>query len=437
MEGFIKNCDYFGFTPQFLHSGDIKYKTKLGGLIFLIFAIFSLYYVVYGFYVFIKSRSDVDTSRDILKYSGTYNLSTTELYFGVGFVNHNFTEYNLSSFPYFNIYLMIFDIKTNGTRKITTVQMTPCNLDYLIDWDSLYLYTEEQLNTIKLRYKYYLFPPDNFTLEFNPIDFSGDTSYLQITFDYMNVSVLSLVENQINQERPKINFIYKNIFIDSENKSHPYNGYIDSFYREIDYESSKSVDLSLNPYEIHDDDGLLGSKSYEPVKSDSSKQPNGTIFTTTIKTSQNAIYNNRSENLNFNDNKPFLNFFNVNIYLNTILGMTLRSFKKFPTFLAETTTILSNFLMIITILMLKYNSIQGKNDMIMSLFDHNSIKNLKSFTDDFKPIFEERKKHIYSPIKSIFKKRAKESLRKNQFKESLLSFHINLNNPPENSYYLF
>ena len=61
--------------------------------------------------------------------------------------------------------------------------------------------------------------------------------------------------------------------------------------------------------------------------------------------------------------------------------------------------------------MMKYNSVQGKNNMILSLFSNKSIKNLKLFKDDLKPIFEERKADNLS--------REMESLRKNCEKSKL------------------
>ena len=134
--------------------------------------------------------------------------------------------------------------------------------------------------------------------------------------------------------------------------------------------------------------------SISPIKIESSTQPNSTIFQTSIKSSQFGIYENRTQYLTFNNNKPFLNFFKIRILLNPDLKRTFRSFKKFATFLAEVTSILSNLLMICAIIMIRYNSIQGNNNMIMSIFSHNSIKNLKLFKDDFKPIFEERNKYI-------------------------------------------
>ena len=41
----IKRMDYFGYTPQFLNSGEEKFTSKLGGFTFLIYIIFVLYYI--------------------------------------------------------------------------------------------------------------------------------------------------------------------------------------------------------------------------------------------------------------------------------------------------------------------------------------------------------------------------------------------------------
>ena len=285
-------------------------------------------------------------------------------------------------------------IEMNGSRTNTPIPMTACDVNFFLDQDSLKDYTEKEIYTIKNKAKYYLCPINNFTVPFVPYYFPGRQIFLQINFDFKNTSILSDVENQINQKRPRLNFPFKNIFIDSENKSHPYYAFIDQFYSEIDYKTAKKIDLSLNPYEIHDDDNIFGSVKFTPINTKKSSQKNSTIFQTSIKSSQFGIFENRTQNLYFNNNKPFLNFFKIRIQLNPALKITYRSYKKFATFLADVTSILSNLLMICAIIMIRYNSIQGKNNMIMSMFSHKSIKNLKSFKDDFKPIFEGRNKYI-------------------------------------------
>ena len=201
-------------------------------------------------------------------------------------------------------------------------------------------------------------------------------------------------KEQLNQLRPRLNFIYKNFYIDTEDKYYPFTKTLESFYSEIDYQITKKIDLSVDPMEIYDDDNIFGNIKYSPIKTNSSTQPNSTTFQISFTSNQIGIYDNRTQNLKFNNYEPFLNFFKIRILLNPNVKLTYRSYKKFASFLAEVTSILSNLLMIYSIIMIKYNSIQGKNNMIMSLFTHNSIKNLKSFKDDSKPIFEERNKYI-------------------------------------------
>ena len=394
MSDLFKGFDNFGYTPQFLISGEKNYKSKIGGLTFLLFLIFAIFYFVNQSYSFIKNMDDVDNSRDVLTNSKTYNLTSKEFYFGVGFIDITNTEYNISMFPYFNIYIEIVTKFMNGTRTNIQIPMTTCDVNLLLDQDSLSQYIEEHLANIKNKTKYYLCPTSNFSEVFQSNYCGGNQIILQIKLDFTNTSILSEVKEQINQIRPRLNFVYKNVFIDTLNKSHPYYGTIDTLYSAIDYQTAKKIDLSLDPYEIFDDHNIFGGIEYSKLETDSSNQPDSTVFQTSINNAQFGIYENRTQNLSFNNNEPYLNFFKIRMLLNPALRVTYRSYKKFAFFVAEVTSILSNLLMICTIIMIKYNSIRGQNKMIKSMFTHNSIKNLKSFKDDFIPIFEERKKYI-------------------------------------------
>ena len=144
---------------------------------------------------------------DILKYSVNSTLNVDNFYFGVGLIDINYMEYNLSRFP----------------------------------------------------------------------EFGDDMSYLQINLDFTNTSVLDKAEETIIQLKPKLNFMYKNIFIDTENKTHPYYEYIDSYWTGIDYESAKKTEFSLDPFEIWDDDNILGNTQFKPIQTVSNNL-NGTIY---------------------------------------------------------------------------------------------------------------------------------------------------------------
>ena len=394
MNNLIREFDHFGLTPQFLISGENKYKSKVGGFTFFSFFMFAIYYFVSQSYSFFLQMNDVDNSRELLAYSDNYNLTSTEFYFGIGFIDGTNTEYNMSMFPYFNYEMYFVNKDINGTKTKTPIPFTACDVNLFLDQDSFSDYPNQEINSINNKTKYYLCPISNFTVPLQPNYFGERQSILQININFTNTSILSDVKEQLNQLRPRLNFIYKNFYIDTEDKYNPFTRTIDSMYSEIDYQISKKIDLSVDPMEIYDDDNIFGNIKYSPIKTNSSTQPNSTTFKISYTSNQIGIYDNRTQNLKFNNYEPFLNFFKIRILLNPNVKLTYRSYKKFASFLAEVTSILSNLLMICSIIMIKYNSIQGKNNMIMSLFTHNSIKNLKSFKDDSKPIFEERNKYI-------------------------------------------
>ena len=55
MNDFIREFDHFGFMPQFLISGEAKYKSRLGGFTFLMFLIFAIFYFASQSYSFLKN----------------------------------------------------------------------------------------------------------------------------------------------------------------------------------------------------------------------------------------------------------------------------------------------------------------------------------------------------------------------------------------------
>ena len=336
---FIKEMDYFGYTPQFLILGENQFKTRLGGLIFLLFVLFGIYYAGIGFIDFLRNQNVVESSRDLRKPSGNFTIDTTSLYFGVGLVDLDYSEYNLTDFP-FKFSFAISSLNRNGTFSKYQVPYHLCNLSLFINTENRDVYSEEDLKFLKNKVeKYYLCPDKNFKLLFNPKLFASNINYFQFYVDINSKSNLELAKNKIRQLKPKISVIYKNIFIDTENKYHPFYKYIDSYWSGLDYETSKKTEFSLDPFEILDDDKMFQNTKFYPVKTNISNQQNGTIFPISIKSNRFDNYFNRTE-------KTILELFRGSIYLNPELKQTLRSYRKFAAFLAEVTSILSNILMI-------------------------------------------------------------------------------------------
>jgi hypothetical protein len=238
---------------------------------------------------------------------------------------------------------------------------------------------------------YYLCPEKNFSMFFTPKLFGDDMSYLQINLDFTNTSILDTADDTIIQLKPKLNFINKNIFIDTQNKTHPYYQDIDSYWSGIDYETSKKTEFSLDPFEIWDDDNIFGNTQFNPIQTNVSNNSNGTIYHISVKTNRFDNHFNRTQPVEFLNYQPYLNLQKVMIYLNPIKRQTYRRYKKFATFLAEVSSVLSNCFMFFAVVMIRYNSVQGKNNMILSMFPKKLIENLKFFKRDFKSIFHDTK----------------------------------------------
>ena len=77
-------------------------------------------------------------------------------------------------------------------------------------------------------------------------------------------------------------------------------------YSAINNHTAKKIDLSLDPYLILDDDNIFSGIE---LKTDSSNKDDWTVFQSSINNAQLRIYENRTHNLSFNNNEPFLNFF--------------------------------------------------------------------------------------------------------------------------------
>ena len=399
MEEFLKIFDRFGYTPTFLINGENQFKTKEGGIIFLMFLIFSIYYFISELIGFINSLNYVTTSRDVFFPSLSYNITAKDVYFGIGFVNETNAEYNISRFPYIKITMIKATIE--GTiRTDTLVPLGSCDYRLFLNQNDLIDPDNPSFKKQIEKLKFYLCPDPSFNLFMNPLKFGGDEIFFELNFEFLNTntSILDFARSDLNQVRPRLNFIYKDIKVDADDKFEPFNSFINSLNDEVDYDFSKKMEIFINPYEIWDDKEVFGSQNYAPLDSNSS-QMNGTIFSLSMRSNLFGIYTNRSEPMSFQNKKPFLNFYKIKMILNSKMHYTERSYKKFDSFLAEVTSILSNMLIIFAIIMINYNSIQGKNSIIKTMYTYKSLNNMKEFNKDFKDFFFQEKGNLLTSIK--------------------------------------
>ena len=278
---FLRKFDYFGYIPQFRINGDLVYNSAFGGIITILFIVFSIIYFVFQSIIFLNNWNKVTACMISSKPAETrYNLTTKDLYFGIGLINAYQKELNLEDFPYldFNLNLVIIDEKSIRTKN--KIVLERCNFSLLINQQDIENLNPREINLTKSRLPYYVCPVANSTFNFTPDVFREGHIYLDFTLTLLNNSFYSNASNDLNYKRPRLNLIYKQIGLNIENKSHPFVSYVENIFTNIDFDYVKKTEIGLYPVEILDNKNRFFSNSFESFKDSSnvSSLKNGTVF---------------------------------------------------------------------------------------------------------------------------------------------------------------
>ena len=406
---FIRSFDYFGYIPQFRINGDTIFTSIVGGLISILFLIFALSYFFLEFYLFIKNRDKVQTIIISTKPSEKqYNLTIKDLYFGIGLVDNNQSEKNYKDFSYLEFKLNLVTLNSdNGITNKTRlpIPLGKCNLSLFINKiDLLKIDNTTQLETSS-KLNNYLCPLSNMTFSISPDKFENGHVYLDFSLDLNNTSNLSYASDDLNIKRPRLNFIYKQIGLDINNKIHPFQSYIENFFTNIDFDFAKKTEIVLYPKEIMDDSSTFNGNSYDYFNdSDTSSLKNGSIFTFFRSSDFFERIWDRTIPIPAHDGKPWLALSKFFIRISPSTGVFLRTYSKFSMFLAGISAILSNSLIVFVIVMNQVNLINGKNLLLESMFSYDIIQNIMKFNKDVKIDIKEVRTQFYK-INSLDTKR--------------------------------
>ncbi len=384
--------DNFGYTPQFFIGKEPKYKSFLGGIISLFFIILSIAYSITQIIYFFKSLDMVQTSRNIVRPSNFYNLSSKDLYFGIGLIDRNRIEYNVSMFPYLKFELdYLFTDKNSQNQTTSILQLGPCDISKFFPLNDFENLSKREKDEIKKKIPYYICPQGDFNFKMAASNIIEGEIFIQVTISINDSSLLNQAHLDFSKTLVRTNFIYKNMFINYEDRNYPYSSFIDRSFNSLDLDYEKNIVNYIVPFEMADDNNLFGNGEFTGVDSDYSDQDNGTIFITSPGYNYFVNIKNRSQPIISNNNQPLLSLCRMRLMLNPTMTITLRSYPKFTNFLAGLTSILSSGLMVIAIFMVHFNSVQGFNEMVESLYSHESIKNINVFNRDLKDTIQYHK----------------------------------------------
>ena len=138
--------------------------------------------------------------------------------------------------------------------------------------------------------------------------------------------------------------------------------------------------MEIGPQEIMDDSNLFSSGTFKYQDHEGfGTQTNGTIFPLVRTSDYFEIVINRTFPLQGNDNAPLLSLAKFLFRLGSNTYVNLRSNYNLSNFLADTSIILSNFLIVVMIVINRINQVKGKNLLLNSMFPYDAIKNIMKF----------------------------------------------------------
>jgi len=201
----VKIFDFFGYIPQFLIQKESHYKSTTGGFISLFFILISLIYTISEFYDFFSKIDVLQSSRKVIKSSFTYNLTSKDIYFGVGMIDRNGKEFNVSMFPYLNFELdyLYTDKDTMNETRLTS-KMGPCQISKFLPFEEFEVLSVKQKEKLKKKIPFYLCPQDEFNFKMSAPNFIDGDIFIQVTIGLTNTSVIELAKSDLAKKLGKI-----------------------------------------------------------------------------------------------------------------------------------------------------------------------------------------------------------------------------------------
>ena len=138
---FINDLDFlnlFGYNPQFTIKREECYKSEIGAVVYLGYSILFWYYMISEAVSYFQKINEVDSVKIYSSDSQNYNLTSNDLYFGIGLFT-NVTE-NISDYTGLEFGLEYNLVDENGKKQKTIFNLVPCIASVFyapMEWNNL------------------------------------------------------------------------------------------------------------------------------------------------------------------------------------------------------------------------------------------------------------------------------------------------------------
>ena len=407
-KGAIKACDGFGTFITFRINDDIEYKSLIGGCSTILFVIITVIYTTYccsGFF----SRKNVDFifTNKIVQTDPQINLTSS--HFNVAF-GVQYSEDAMSAIENTSLY---FTYKMNIVEWIGDDDLVAYPFSFKqCEASDFYNVVDEAFenNDIGQYICPDFFNNSNFTLEGLYTDYYFKFIELEIRLTEYALSNLDEVEEVMKENPLEMAIFFLDSAIDYENRKEAIPSFINYSYKVIDFDFVKTTEIFISSLEFQNDDNLLFDNSkltidamfdhsldsfrYVPDRSDQEETLVGKFI---IKASPKIIQVNRQ-------------------------------YQKFPSFLADLTSLLEE---ILVLMLLFVNFVERK------AVDHKLINKMLKFRgskyydiDYLINVFNKDK--ISNKVTEMIQKQNLKIERKNNIRTTRRSIMLLLNNKKTN-----
>lgn len=396
----IKGCDCFGTFISFRINDDLEYKSLIGGCFTIIFVLFSLIYILYMAYGFLtRSTINFIFSNKIVDSSPLVNLTASQVTIAFGI---QYPEDSADAITQFSDYLeyTVSLVEWIGEDEMLQENFTlkRCTSD---DFFGL---VDESFENNQL---YDLLCPNltdysNFTLEglYTDYYYKFLTLTVSLTDEAMTEGGQNKLKEMMNDTPIEMAIFFLDTAIDYENRKNPLPTYINYSTKSLDLDYYKSTTVFLSALEFKKDDNLL----YD----------NAQLITDTMYDYSVDSFKYITDRLG--DEENIIGDFTIKASPKVI--QLNRSYQKFPSFLADLTSILEEILVLMLLIvnfferkavdhkliekMLKFRGSKYYDvDYLISVFDKDKISaNIMSIIEKQK-LKIERKNNVVSQRKSV------------------------------------
>ena len=403
-KGAIKACDGFGTFITFRINDDIEYKSLIGGCCTILFVIITVIYTTYCCSSFF-SRKNVDFifTNKIVQTDPHINLTACHfnLAFGV--------QYSSDAASAVNETQKYFSYKMNVIEWIGDDDLVEYPFSFKqCEASDFYNVVDEAFETNDIGQ--YICPDfynnSNFTLEGLYTDYYFKFIELEIKLTEYSLQNMEEVRAMMKENPLEMAIFFLDSAIDYENRKNAIPSFINYSYKVIDFDFVKTTELFISSLEFQNDDNLLF---------DNSKLTIDAMFDHSLDSFQ--YVNNRIQQEESLIGKFIIKASPKIIQVN-------RQYQKFPSFLADLTSLLEE---ILVLMLLVVNFVERK------AVDHKLINKMLKFKgskyydiDYLINVFNKDK--ISNKITKIIEKQNLKIERKNNVKTTRQSVLMLLNN---------